>query len=327
MIEKVHISRFKSIKELDLDCRRINVFIGEPNTGKSNILEAVGGIFSFVYYARFRYNAPDFLRFEQTRDLFYDQDLGHPLEIACDSTSVRLEFKDGRFQGPYKEATRQWASLQGDHTNIRLSNVVESNTRAASCKFYRFRTSEKFTRPESDFLLPPYGDNLLALLLANGDLRSVVSQPFASLGLTLGLRPHEGKIELVKRIEPAIVSFPYSLSSETLQRVTFYRAGILSNKDSILFFEEPEAHAFPFYTKHLAETIALDQNGNQYFISTHNPYFLLPLVAKAPKEDVAVHIVHFEDNQTKVQALSEEDKAEMLEIDVFSNLERYLTKR
>ena len=38
MIRTLEIKNFKSIKELRLDCRRINIFIGEPNTGKSNIL-------------------------------------------------------------------------------------------------------------------------------------------------------------------------------------------------------------------------------------------------------------------------------------------------
>lgn len=327
MIEKVHISRFKSIKELDLDCRRINVFIGEPNTGKSNILEAVGGVFSFTYYGEYGYKARDFFRFEHTSDIFYDQDLGHHLEIACDSTSVRLEFKGGGFRGEYKEASNVFYRLHGDHSNISPSHDMGGETKAPLFKFYRFRTSEKFERRESDFLMPPFGDNLLALLLVNRELLSVVNQPFASQGLKLGLRPHEGKIEVVKQVDPVIVSYPYSISSETLQRVTFYLAAILPNKDSILFFEEPEAHTFPYYTKVMAETIALDQNGNQYFISTHNPYFLLPLLAKAPKDDVAVYIVYYDDHQTKVQALSEEDKAEMLEIDVFSNLERYLTKR
>jgi AAA15 family ATPase/GTPase len=30
-----------SIRELDLDCRRMNVFIGEPNAEKTNIMEAL----------------------------------------------------------------------------------------------------------------------------------------------------------------------------------------------------------------------------------------------------------------------------------------------
>ena len=39
MIADLEISNFKSIKHLQLDYRRINIFIGEPNVGKSNILE------------------------------------------------------------------------------------------------------------------------------------------------------------------------------------------------------------------------------------------------------------------------------------------------
>lgn len=33
----VEIKNFKSIKDLRLDCKRVNVFIGKPNVGKSNI--------------------------------------------------------------------------------------------------------------------------------------------------------------------------------------------------------------------------------------------------------------------------------------------------
>jgi predicted ATP-dependent endonuclease of OLD family len=42
VITKLKIERFKSIRALALDCRRINLFIGEPNVGKSNILDALG---------------------------------------------------------------------------------------------------------------------------------------------------------------------------------------------------------------------------------------------------------------------------------------------
>ena len=42
MITTFDIKGFKSVKAIHLDCKRINLFIGEPNTGKSNILEALG---------------------------------------------------------------------------------------------------------------------------------------------------------------------------------------------------------------------------------------------------------------------------------------------
>lgn len=60
MIKKLKVRNFKSIKHLKLDCKRVNIFIGKPNTGKSNILESIG-IFSIPYnYSNLR----DFVRFE-----------------------------------------------------------------------------------------------------------------------------------------------------------------------------------------------------------------------------------------------------------------------
>ena len=42
IINHIHISNFKSLKDVTLDqCRRINLIIGKPNVGKSNLLEAM----------------------------------------------------------------------------------------------------------------------------------------------------------------------------------------------------------------------------------------------------------------------------------------------
>lgn len=106
----------------------------------------------------------------------------------------------------------------------------------------------------------------------------------------------------------------------------FYLVAMESNENAVLVFEEPEAHAFPYYTKYLAERIALDKNQNQYFISTHNPYLLLSILEKASKKEVGLFITYFEDYQTKVKPLSEKGKREILdaEIDAFFNLDRFL---
>jgi len=41
MIEEVHIQNFKSIYDLKIKTGRINLFIGENGSGKSNLLEAL----------------------------------------------------------------------------------------------------------------------------------------------------------------------------------------------------------------------------------------------------------------------------------------------
>ena len=40
-IENIEIKNFKSIRHQKIEgCKRINVFVGPPNVGKSNVLEA-----------------------------------------------------------------------------------------------------------------------------------------------------------------------------------------------------------------------------------------------------------------------------------------------
>ena len=119
------------------------------------------------------------------------------------------------------------------------------------------------------------------------------------------------------------VSFNINLVSETLLRMVFNFAIIMSNKNAVIAFEEPESHAFPFYVKNLAESIALDKT-NQFFITTRNPYFLVPIIEKAPKDDLRIFVTMFENYETKVYPIKEEKIPEMLseDIDIFFNLEK-----
>ena len=182
-----------------------------------------------------------------------------------------------------------------------------------------------FPEKGGSFLLPPSGANLLSLLLQNRDLRVDANRPFLSRGLRLGLRPQENKIEVLKDFDDVIVSHPYHLASDTFQRLVFYMAALHTNSDSVLVFEEPEAHAFPYYTKYLAERIALDERGNQYFISTHNPYFLLPILEKTLSEDIAVFITYYEDHHTQVRQLAQDELETIFDdVDVFSNIDMFL---
>ncbi|HDN79862.1 MAG TPA: DUF2813 domain-containing protein, partial [Chloroflexi bacterium] len=91
IIEVLEIRNFKSIKHLKLACKRVNIFIGKPNTGKSNILEALG-LFSLPHTGRLR----DFVRFDDMSDLFYDHDLGEVIEllIKVSEYSLRVELWD-----------------------------------------------------------------------------------------------------------------------------------------------------------------------------------------------------------------------------------------
>ena len=324
MIERLDIKNFKSIKHLTLNCKRLNLFIGEPNTGKSNILEAIG-LLSHAFHGKIG----SFVRFENMRDLFYDHNLENILEVRLDegenTYSLRIKFKDGIFVGSHFEGNIGHVVFSYDYSGGDMGGrhlVRELNF----FKFYRFAVKKNFPDHRSEFLLPPDGNNLLSIILVNKKLRTLLKQLFDHFELRLVLEPEEGKIKVQKQLEDIIVSFPYSLVSDTLQRLVFYLTAIHSNQNSTLAFEEPEAHAFPYHTKYLAETIALDKNKNQYFISTHNPYFLLSMLEKTPKDDIGVFYTRLENYQTKVKALTEKNIEDVLEkgIDLFFNIERFL---
>ena len=318
MIKTLLIRNFKSIKELLLECKRINLFIGEPNTGKSNILEVIGFL-SHLYHG----NISDFIRFENLINLFYDNDLSEEITIQTDSKKVMIKFRNGKFLITASENGKE--SLLTSYTYSDLSQKVAIDD-FRKFKFYRFQKLKLFPNQRSDYLVPPHGENLLTVILTHKKLKSVIKQILDNFGYRLVLNPPENKIAIQKELEDIIVAFPYHLLSETLQRIIFFLTILHSNENSIIAFEEPEAHAFPYYTKFLAESIALDDRGNQYFISTHNPLFLMRILEKAPEEEVNVFITYLENFETKVRLLAKEQKEEILDLgeSIFFNLEKLL---
>ena len=117
--------------------------------------------------------------------------------------------------------------------------------------------------------------------------------------------------------------YPYQLTSDTLQRIIFYAIAIESNKDSTLIFEEPESHAFPYYTKWLGEKIGADTT-NQYFIATHNPYLLQAVLEKTKKDDIQVFVTYYRNYQTKVIPLDPNQVSEIMTNDPFFNLDEFI---
>ena len=70
------IKNFKSIKDLKLEPKKYNIFIGEPNVGKSNILEAISVLNPF-YSANNKF-LEGIVRYKSLLNLFFDDDLPAP---------------------------------------------------------------------------------------------------------------------------------------------------------------------------------------------------------------------------------------------------------
>ncbi len=145
------------------------------------------------------------------------------------------------------------------------------------------------------------------------------------------MRVSERKFEIQKQVDDLVYNYPYSLIADTLQRIIFYLAAIESNDDAVLLFEEPEAHSFPVYVSKLGRRIVESRN-NQFFIDTHSPYLITEILETMLTDDaqageLAMFAAYYEDHQTKVHQLSDEEIRSIRAdgIDVFYNMKRFTT--
>ncbi len=95
-IKNLHIENFKSIKKMDLKCSRINIFIGEPNVGKSNVLEAMA-LLSPLYSNQNQITnekfLSEFIRYESIRNIFYDMDVQQKIVVETDKSFALVRYQ------------------------------------------------------------------------------------------------------------------------------------------------------------------------------------------------------------------------------------------
>jgi AAA15 family ATPase/GTPase len=332
MITKLSIRNFKSLKHIALDCKKVNLFIGEPNGGMSNIIEAISLISQGVVGNGI---SKEVLRYKSIEDLFFNSIINKPIKVISDGMSYTLsnslshnETPENQFEleinfpkGSNPSKTSQISKISRDG---QLSHSV--NFDSPDFKFYRYKRLFKFELGHLSYLVPPFGGNLPGLLLTNDGYRNWANRLFESSGLTLTLKPTENDINVRKKGNKSIYSYPFLSISETLQLIIFYNLAIQSNKVSILLFDGPECNTFPSYTKFLAERIALDES-NQFFLAINNPYLLLSLIEKSKMEDINVIVMSMKHHKTNITVLDKNQIEQMLDfnVDVFFNLDRILS--
>ncbi|WP_146850636.1 AAA family ATPase [Brevifollis gellanilyticus] len=324
MINKLSIRNFKSIRELDLDCRRVNVFIGEPNAGKTNILEALG-MRSKGVLAHFR----EALRVSAVADLFWDQDITGRLVVTLNESPLFLKFEAEEVVAVLNQAvgSGHQAYRMSKELNVIPETIGLNDQRFPDIvRYYLFKNLLTFDASQLRFLAPPFGDNLFDLLYSSKEARSTASRFFQSSGFKLNVDVSERRIALAKQVDDFLISLPYHSCSETLRRMVFYSLALDTSSEHVLVFDEPEAHSFPPYTKTLAERIALDDRGNQFFLTTHSPYMLDSLLSKTPANDLSVILCRMENFETKTYPLDQEqiDQIKEWSMDAFFNFDRLL---
>lgn len=357
MITKLDIENYKSIQKLSLSPGRVNLFIGKPASGKSNIIEAISLLS--------KRNIPikEMVRMKEYNDLIYDADIERKLSVEADQISFSMEYKDGDYLASYTDTNTQLLYLsfvdeiamgqlktfemnkkirkefddkffileglidKSGNLNYQVSkndtvNILNEYL-TENIFYYKFKLASEFNDKTTERLNAPFGNNLPQIILTRGSLKKIITEILSDYDLKLGLNPNENTIKILKEQDGVLYEYPFVSLSDSLQRIIFYVTA-MHTENSTLLLEEPEAQVFPFYNKYLGEKIALDTS-NQYFVATHNFPFLSSILQKTDPKDLRIYITYYEDYQTKVYSFPQEKFSEIYEMEesFFLNLKKY----
>jgi len=339
-INNIEIYNFKSIKHQRIDgCNKINLFIGYPNVGKSNVLEALG-LYSLPAFETL--NLKDAVRIDNIPNLFFNGNVENSIQVVINE-SVDLDIRYSRTGGLNLICRDVTLTNEDEYFKYHIKNdlTFKKETRQLVPLYshnyfgpifkYNFNTISTGKIQNGSIynkLSVPNGSNLYSFINYNEELKSEVKDLLERFQLSLVFDQATQSMKVLKKInEENLFIVPFDLIADTLQRLIFYKAAIISNENSVLLFEEPEAHMFPPYIKKLTTDILLDES-NQFFIATHSPYVLNEFIENSG-DDLSVYLVDYKNGETVIKLLSKEKLNEVREfgVDLFFNLEDYLNDR
>jgi hypothetical protein len=345
MIQTLAIDRFKSIRSLSIPCRKVNVFIGPPDTGKTNILEAL------YLLSRLGWGLPldTSLRLRKElgfEPLFYRQFFDQPFRISMRlappfagydreemTVNIAIAGEDRHLDVQILPRDRRFEQRFG--ADQRFGLTFGSGSRVPELewiRFYSYTSSEEWLydtgHPQGTTLVtPPRGVNLMYIARHNSKVYEFLKETLAGLNWKLRFDQSQKTFRLSEVRVDEILDYNLDLLSDSLKRLFFYGAIILTSENATLVLDEPDVFAFPPYPKMLGEMIGGDES-NQFFLTTHNPYFLAGVVGKTPTDKLALFVCSRDsDGGTTVKLLTPEEIGRVIEqgANVFFNLDEFLT--
>lgn len=322
-IKTISIRNFKSLENLQIKgCKTFNLFIGRPNVGKSNIIEALSCM-AIPYLYPMKKSLQSIFRIERASALFYNGNVAQPIEVKVGDYGVQL-----------LNTSSSKVSVRVMHLeDTQPISIVDLKVKKGIDEYPHFKPYSYDAHAHADwhaqvdmpFLCPWDGNNMMQVLQQNETIKQYFVNLLKEYDLQLTMDVAAQEVRILKPLSDT-TSFiiPYMALADSIKRLMFYKTAVESNRDSVLMFEELEAHAYPPYISRIAQNI-IQNPSNQYFITTHSPYVVNEFLEDTSL-DVAIHLVDYKGGKTIVKTLSDKEMKEVYEygIDLFFNTEAFL---
>lgn len=277
-IKKIQLSNFTVFEEETIDfCEGINVFIGENGTGKTHIMKLIYSAcqavdpkvsFSQKIVKTFR---PDDFRISRLINrkqgiTTAELKLFASIENTTESISAKFHTKTAKWDAEVKNETSWESTFNALQSTFIPAKEILSNS-------YNIISAAEKNNVEFDDTYLDIIHSAKVDLSASGDGQSKKSQ-LQRLEKIL-----EGKVLFDAKkdrfyLKQGQARLEFNLLAEGIRKIALFwqlmKNGTLE-KGAVLFWDEPEANMNPLYIPLIVDLLlALQENGVQVFISTHD---------------------------------------------------------
>lgn len=290
LIKRLKINYYKSIKQvMDLPLLNINIIIGQNNTGKSNILDAI----QFALQSA----RPEQSIFYEQADLELDLEFTHQEQVK-----YQLPEPLGKFILRHGQRELVFSRQTLDYNKVLNKILVKAVKRLDEAAFADLKQIQ-------------------------ADYNSLFEYPGLADKFASSLKHHFPKISATRNALD--INYEGTGLYEGQRRVTIDRLGqgfrriftmllyIFHPEYPIVMIDEPETHLHPAMVERLLWAMQNSQ-GSQILFTTHSPLFVtpmtLPQVFRVIKNEQSTQTFHFNHHYYDAQRLLQELNADNLEM-------------